>query len=140
MRINAGPGQRRAAECGSMSGKPVAQAEVGAPDFFTEDTPIAILVRQVLGAIAQFDKATMVAKLKAARDRKRKVTGKVEGRKSYIEREGGPDLIARVKALRDQRPRLSLREIAGQLERDGHVTARGTRYSAAAVRSMLRSG
>jgi hypothetical protein len=28
-------------------------------------------VRQVLGAIAQFDKATLVAKLKAARDRKR---------------------------------------------------------------------
>jgi len=60
-----------------------------------------MLVRQVLGAIAQFDKATMVAKLKAARDRKRKVTGKVEGQKSYIEREGGLSLIARVKALRD---------------------------------------
>ena len=43
----------------------------GAPDHFTEDTPTAILVRQVLGAIAQFDKATLVAKLKAARDRKR---------------------------------------------------------------------
>jgi DNA invertase Pin-like site-specific DNA recombinase len=41
-----------------------------APDFFTEDTPTAVLVRQVLGAIAQFDKATSVAKLKAARDRK----------------------------------------------------------------------
>jgi hypothetical protein len=31
-----------------------------------EDTPTAVLVRQVLGAIAQFGKATMVAKLKAA--------------------------------------------------------------------------
>jgi hypothetical protein len=41
-----------------------------APDFFTEDTPTAVLVRQVLGAIAQFEKATTVAKLKAARDRK----------------------------------------------------------------------
>ena len=41
-----------------------------APDFFTEDTPTAVLVRQVLGAIAQFDKATTVAKLKAARDRR----------------------------------------------------------------------
>jgi hypothetical protein len=38
--------------------------------FFTEDTtPTAVLVRQVLGAIAQFEKATVVvAKLKAARD------------------------------------------------------------------------
>ena len=37
-----------------------------APDHFTEDTPTAVLVRQVLGAIAQFDKASTVAKLKAA--------------------------------------------------------------------------
>jgi hypothetical protein len=32
-----------------------------------DDTPTAVLVRQVLGAIAQFDQATIVAKLKAAR-------------------------------------------------------------------------
>jgi hypothetical protein len=63
----------------------------------------------------------------------------VEGRKAYIEREGGLSLIARVKALRDQRPRLSLREIAAELERDGHVTAKGNRYSASAIQSMLRS-
>jgi DNA invertase Pin-like site-specific DNA recombinase len=117
----------------------VALIPASAPDFFTEDTPTAILVRQVLGAIAQFDKASMVAKLKAARDRKRKVTGKVEGRKSYVERDGGPALIARAKALRDQRPRLSLREIAAELERDGYATAKGNRYSAGAVRSMLRT-
>jgi hypothetical protein len=48
-----------------------------APDHFTEDTPTAILVCQVLGAIGQFDKATLVAKLKAARDRKRTPTGNV---------------------------------------------------------------
>ena len=42
-----------------------------APDFFTEDTPTAVLVRQVLGAIAQFEKTSLVAKLKAARDRKK---------------------------------------------------------------------
>ena len=46
-----------------------------APDHFTEDTPTAVLVRQVLGAIAQFDKASTVAKLKAARDRKTPQTG-----------------------------------------------------------------
>jgi hypothetical protein len=31
-------------------------------------------------------------------------------------------------------------EIAAELERRGHVTAKGNRYSAGAVRSMLRSG
>jgi hypothetical protein len=84
----------------------------------------------------------MVAKLKAARGRKRKVTGKAEGRKSYIERDGGPNLIARVKALRDQRLRLSLRDIAAELQRDGMETAKGNRYAAdpsagSAIRSRL---
>ena len=123
-----------------LKGLGVALIPASAPDFFLEDTPTAVLVRQVLGAIAQFDKATMVAKLKAARDRKRKVTGKVEGRKAYFEREGGPQLVARVRVLRDQRPRRSLREIAAELEREGNVTAKGNRYSASAVRSMLKSG
>jgi hypothetical protein len=57
------------------------RASVG---HFAEDTPTAVLVRQVLGAIAQFEKASLVAKMKAARDRKRAETGeKVGGRKSY---------------------------------------------------------
>ena len=34
-----------------------------APDFFTEDTPTAVLVRQVLGAIARLEKTSLVAKL-----------------------------------------------------------------------------
>ena len=46
-----------------------------------EDTPTAVSVRQVLGAIAQFERASLVAKLKAARDRKRAAAGKCEGRK-----------------------------------------------------------
>ncbi len=38
------------------------------PEHFREDTPTAVLVRQVLGAIAQFEKAQLVIKLKVARD------------------------------------------------------------------------
>ena len=45
----------------------IALIPASAPDFFIEDTPTAVLVRQVLGAIAQFEKATSVAKLAAAR-------------------------------------------------------------------------
>jgi hypothetical protein len=44
----------------------VALVPTSAPDHFTEDTPTAILVRQVLGAIAQFDKDTTVPALAAA--------------------------------------------------------------------------
>ena len=40
---------------------------VNCPDHFREDTPTAVLVRQVLGAIAQFEKAQLVTKLRVAR-------------------------------------------------------------------------
>src|SRR5262252_9067243 len=71
-----------------------------APDFFTEDTPTAVLVRQVLGAIAQFEKTSLVAKLKAARDRKKVATGKCRGRKTYAE--ARPDVVLLAKQMQDQ--------------------------------------
>jgi hypothetical protein len=42
-----------------LKNRGVALVPATAPDFFTEDTPIAVLVRQVLGAIAQFEKASI---------------------------------------------------------------------------------
>lgn len=68
-----------------------------APDFFIEDTPTAVLVRQVLGAIAQFGKTSLVAKLKAARDRKIAELGKCGGRLSYAE--SRPETVALAKHL-----------------------------------------
>ena len=41
-----------------LKGLGIAIIPASAPDFFTEDTPTAVLVRQVLGAIAQFEKAS----------------------------------------------------------------------------------
>ena len=52
--------------------------------LFIDDTPTAKLVRQVLGAISEFDKAMTVAKLRGARERKRREAGKCEGRKRNI--------------------------------------------------------
>ena len=52
----------------------------------------------MLGAVAQFQKATTVAKLAAARRRKRTTTGeKVEARKSHAELR--PDVVKLAKAL-----------------------------------------
>jgi Resolvase, N terminal domain len=100
-----------------------------APDFFTEDTPTAVLVRQVLGAIAQFEKTSLVAKLKASRDRKKAATGKCEGRKSYAEAK--PETVALAKELHGQC--MSLRRIAAELAARGHLTAYGKPYVASAV-------
>jgi DNA invertase Pin-like site-specific DNA recombinase len=106
-----------------------------APDFFTEDTPTAVLVRQVLGAIAQFEKTSLVAKLKAARDRKRAEIGKCGGRQSYAEAK--PELVALARQLKRELPRPSLRDISDALFARGHATPLGKPYSASAIQSML---
>jgi DNA invertase Pin-like site-specific DNA recombinase len=111
-----------------------------APDFFTEDKPTAVLVRQVLGAIAQFEKASLVAKLKAARDRKRARDGKCEGRKSHVEM--NPELVALVKKLRRRNPktgeRKSLRAIASELAKLGHINVSGRPFAAQSIQAMIR--
>ena len=108
------------------------------PDAFLDDTPTATMVRQILGAVSQFEKAALVAKLKGARDRKKAATGKCGGRKSYEER--SPKMVALAKKLArypvNGRKR-SLRDVAAELESAGHVTADGTRYTATAVARMI---
>jgi len=73
------------------------------------------MVRQILGAVRQFEKAMLVAKLKGARERKRAATGKCEGRKTYAER--SPQMVTLAKRLHrytiDKRHR-SLRDIAAE--------------------------
>lgn len=109
------------------------------PDSFTDDSPTAVLVRQILGAVAQFDKAMTVAKLRGARERKRRNTGrKVEGRKSYAER--NPDMVELARKLYQPDPAIrpvSLRKVAASLAERGHLTPSGKAYSASAIASML---
>jgi DNA invertase Pin-like site-specific DNA recombinase len=107
------------------------------PSSFIDDTPTAKLVRQVLGAISEFDKAMTVAKLRGARERKRRENGKCEGRKSHAE--ANPELVALVRQLR-RRPkggRRSLREISAELAGRGLVNERGNAFSAASIASIL---
>jgi DNA invertase Pin-like site-specific DNA recombinase len=107
-----------------------------APDFFLTDTPTAVLVRQVLGAISQFEKTSLVAKLKAARDRKRATGVKVEGRRSHSELR--PEVVAAAKLLHKQE-RLSYREISARLSEAGHINKHGDPFSASSIKSMLQS-
>jgi len=110
------------------------------PGSFLDDGPTSKLIRQILGGVAEFDKAMTVAKLKGARDRAKRLRGgKCEGRKSYAEREGGQELVALARQLHDNpngRPH-SLRTVAAALAERGHMTPSGKHYSASAVASML---
>ena len=103
------------------------------PDAFLDDTPTAVLIRQVLGAVSQFEKAMLVSKLRGARDRKRATGVKVEGRKSHAELR--PEVVELARQL--HRKQLSLREIAAELFAAGHATKRGRTFSSSAIASML---
>jgi DNA invertase Pin-like site-specific DNA recombinase len=114
------------------------------PDQFVDDTPTAVLVRQILGAVSQFDKAMTVAKLRGARERKRRKTGnKVEGRKAWAERAlkdaRAALIVAEAKRLRGTslRPDRSLREIAVELAKLGYLNERGKVFSPPSVASIF---
>ncbi len=95
-----------------------------------------MLVRQVLGAVAQFDKATTVAKLAAARKRKREANGKCEGRKPLAE--AHPKAVAMARELaRVQKRKPSLRAISAALAAAGHLNERGAPFNQKSVAVML---
>ena len=83
------------------------------PDLCGKD-PTRELVRQIMGAIAGYDKRMLVAKLKASRDRERIKHGKCEGRKGYRESDEGKALIRRIGALR-RKPRAGKRRTWQQI-------------------------
>ncbi len=96
------------------------------------------MVRQILGAVSQFEKAMLVAKLKGARDRKRAAAGKCGGRKSYAER--SPEMVALARKLSRYSlhgRKRSLREVAAELASHGYVSTSGKPFAAAAVLRML---
>ena len=95
----------------------------------------------MLGAIAQFEKATIVAKLASARKRKRAEAGRCEGRKPLAET--NPEAVAIAKRLRRKGPKRgvrSLRTIAAELAAAGYLNERGAPYSAKSIASMLSAG
>ena len=115
---------------------------VDSPAAFLDDTPTAKMIRQLLGVISEFEKASTVAKLAGARRRKRIATGqKVEGRKSHLEER--PDVVALAKALRRRKPKggqMSLRAIAAELAVQGFLNERGKPFHHKSVAAMLAAG
>jgi DNA invertase Pin-like site-specific DNA recombinase len=111
-------------------------------DDLTETSdPFKIAMRQIAG-VSQLEKARLVSKLKAARDRKRANGAKVEGRKTYREIDDakhGDKMIVMAKRLRRKTPkgsRRSLRAIADELARAGYKSESGKPYAATAIGRM----
>lgn len=104
----------------------------------TED-PMKRAMRQIAGVFAELEKHRLVAKLKSARERKRRETGKCEGRKSHAERR--PDAVALAKRLHRKSPktgeRRSLRDISKKLAAAGHLNERKQPFNAKSIMAMV---
>jgi DNA invertase Pin-like site-specific DNA recombinase len=109
-------------------------------DLTDSSDPSRVMMRQIAGSFAQYERTRLVAKLRAARERRRVATGKCEGRKSWAEI--NPELVRQAKRLRRRSPKggqRSLRDVAAELGKLGFVNERGGEFSAAAVSSMIGS-
>lgn len=102
-------------------------------DLTNTDDPVKVAMRQIVVAFSQLEKARLVAKLKAARDRKKAETGRCEGRRSYAE--SMPGTVALAKQLHADG--MSYRKISVALAAQGHVTGSGKPHVASAIQKML---
>ena len=105
-------------------------------DLTSDDSPTGKLVRQILGAVAEFDKASIAIKLRTARINKRKLTGRCEGRKFYGEKPGEEIGLAIIKEAKTKKKSLS--EIAHQLNEAGIPTRLGKTWCRSSISKILK--
>lgn len=105
------------------------------------DNATGTLVRQILAVIAQFEKTSIVAKLRKARARKKVETGRCEGVKPYGTIPGESDGLAWMIHLRrkpiGKSKRMSFARIADAMNETPHPTRSGKPWAASTVKQIL---
>jgi len=99
--------------------------------------PSRTLIRQIFGAIAQWEKSVIVMKTRSARDRIRKATGRCEGVKPYGELPGESTILGHIRNWRSQG--LAYRDIAGSLNLSGYKTRHGQPWTKKHVANVLQT-
>ncbi len=90
------------------------------PDLCVDD-PSRKLLRQIMGAISEYDRAMITAKLSGARKRMKAATGRCEGRKPYGET---PEERQAIEVMKHYRLKgMSFAEIAAEMNKTAYKTA-----------------
>lgn len=108
-----------------------------------DDDPTRKLIRQLFGAVAEYEKSMLVLKLRAARERRKAATGKCEGRKGFGETEQEQAVIRRMQAMRRKykgKPKHTYQEIADKLNSEGIKTKTGRPWTRALTHKVFTRG
>ena len=98
-------------------------------DLTVCDDPTRVMIRQMLGAVAEWNKSMLVKKLKAARDRKSKQLGRrIEGPVPYERKSSGGEETARVIVMMHEEQGKTFEQIARALTREGLPTPAGKHF------------
>jgi DNA invertase Pin-like site-specific DNA recombinase len=108
---------------------------VAEPDLCSDD-PSRKLVRQIFGAIAEYEKSMLVLKLRGARQRMKVRDGRCEGVKPYGSHDGERDVLQRMMQMR--RAGTPLDSIAATLNAGQVQTRSGGQWFAATVGKILK--
>ena len=73
---------------------------VSGMELSQSDDPTRVMIRQMLGVVSQWQKTMLVRQLRAARERKKKLTGRCEGSVSWVEQGKFPALAAKLRGYR----------------------------------------
>jgi DNA invertase Pin-like site-specific DNA recombinase len=92
-------------------------------------------MRQIMGAIAQYDRTMIVAKLKAARLRKKQRDGRCEGNRPYGATPAETFVLTRITQLRDAGR--TVRDITQALNDQGVPTRGGGPWHLTQVQRIL---
>lgn len=112
------------------------------PDDQTD--PSRALIRRILGAVSEYERAMIRLRLNAGKARKRASGGHTDGYAPYgwrledrqlVKVDDQQQVLARIRRLRQRGE--SLRSIAGELNRDGILSPRGRSWSGETVRQIL---
>lgn len=119
----------------AKAGWQVISAETG-EDLTASISPTSILMRQMQGAFAEFDRRNIVARLRLAREQKRTTTGRCEGRKPFADAK----TLNRIKVLSRKRDgkKPTLQSIADALNNEGLFTASGKIWTRGLIHHFAR--
>jgi DNA invertase Pin-like site-specific DNA recombinase len=104
------------------------------PDLMADD-PSRKMMRQIFGAVAEYEKSMIVLKLRGARIRTKAKTGRCEGAKPFGFYPGETEIRERMKAMHDSG--IGYDRIAAALNAEGIKPRRGVRWWGRTINDIL---